>query len=289
MESSLLQKVVYTTMLSGFGRRIILGKMNRKRNSIPTVYKHKKRICMGPNSVLEANDFPDDKELAVHAMTDTKAALLYLQKQFPMDKFELQIPPIILKHQIYSIVKNKTIVDKQINDLRLEGEIRVFKLGNNSGEFGIVFFDDYKRHVLQSMVEFSISRSITEKFMKNMLTNYNEVSVDKKTLMTDFDFKDEEITQLLRASVLTVRDVGSWWTAIPNAGIFMKSFLRGRKAVLTMIRKCKYREILQSELEQRKWPKIARLGLLYHIHDIIGAELVQCIQTSSGQLLRLKD
>lgn len=42
----------------------ILGKMNRKRNSIPTVYKHKKRICMGPNSVLEANDFPDDKELA---------------------------------------------------------------------------------------------------------------------------------------------------------------------------------------------------------------------------------
>lgn len=30
--------------------------------------------------------------------------------------------------------------------------------------------------------------------MKNMLTNYNEVSVDKKTLMTDFDFKDEEIT-----------------------------------------------------------------------------------------------
>ena len=52
-------------------------------------------------------------------------------------------------------------------------------------------------------------------------------------------------SQLVKASVLTVRDVGSWWIAIPCAGIYMKSFIRGRKAMLTMIRKCKYKEILQ--------------------------------------------
>ena len=46
--------------------------------------------------------------------------------------------------------------------------------------------------------------------------------------------------------MLTVRDVGSWWLAIPSAGLYMKSFIRGRKAVLTMIRKSKYKEILQS-------------------------------------------
>ena len=51
--------------------------------------------------------------------------------------------------------------------------------------------------------------------------------------------------QLVKASVLTVRDVGSWWLSIPNAGIFMKSFSRGRKAVITMIRKSKYKEILK--------------------------------------------
>ena len=32
--------------------------------------------------------------------------------------------------------------------------------------------------------------------------------------------------------------------------------------------------IFQQDLEQRKWPKLAKLGLLYHIHDIIGAKLV---------------
>ena len=52
-------------------------------------------------------------------------------------------------------------------------------------------------------------------------------------------------SQLVKASVLTVRDVGSWWVAIPCAGVFMKTFIRGRKAVLMMIRKCKYKEILQ--------------------------------------------
>ena len=49
----------------------------------------------------------------------------------------------------------------------------------------------------------------------------------------------------MKASVLTVRSLGSWWVAVPSAGIFMKSFLRGRKALLTMVRKCKYREILR--------------------------------------------
>jgi len=44
---------------------------------------------------------------------------------------------------------------------------------------------------------------------------------------------------------LTVKDLGTWWLSIPNAGTFMKCLLRGRKAVLTMIRKCKYREILR--------------------------------------------
>ena len=45
--------------------------------------------------------------------------------------------------------------------------------------------------------------------------------------------------------MLTVRDVGSWWLAIPNAGIFIKNFVRGRKATLMMIKKSKYREVLQ--------------------------------------------
>lgn len=69
-------------------------------------------------------------------------------------------------------------------------------------------------------------------------------------------------SQLVRAGVLTARQERSWWLAIPNvgevtllkspftvvSGIYMKALLRGRKATSTVIRKCKYREILKSVL-----------------------------------------
>ena len=44
--------------------------------------------------------------------------------------------------------------------------------------------------------------------------------------------------------------------------------------VLQMIKRRRYHEILQTELESRKMT-VSKLGMLYHIHDIIGADLVE--------------
>lgn len=119
------------------------------------------------------------------------------------------------------------------------------------------------------------------------------------------------LRQLVNAGVLTVRDAGSWWLAVPGAGRFIKCFVKGilsaaqarnpsrtlfgdssglqalftiplshatsppgRQAVLGMVRKAKYRELLLSELLGRRAPAAARLGLAYHVHDLIGAQLV---------------
>ncbi|KAF6365411.1 serine/threonine kinase 19 [Rhinolophus ferrumequinum] len=104
-----------------------------------------------------------------------------------------------------------------------------------------------------------------------------------------FGFRDREITQLVNAGVLTVRDAGSWWLAVPGAGRFIKCFVKGRQAVLGMVRKAKYRELLLSELLGRRPPAAVRLGLAYHVHDLIGAQLVDCVSTTSGTLLRLPE
>lgn len=113
---------------------------------------------------------------------------------------------------------------------------------------------------------------------------------------------------LVKAGVFTVRDAGSWWLAVPGAGRFIKYFVKGnfsapkpsayrehplvapqssrlyspfpfvvspgRQAVLGMVRKAKYRELLLSELLGRRAPATVRLGLAYHVHDLIGAQLV---------------
>ena len=51
---------------------------------------------------------------------------------------------------------------------------------------------------------------------------------------------------MVKASVLTVTDVGCLWVAIPGGGLYMKSFMRDRKVILTMIKKYTYKEILQT-------------------------------------------
>lgn len=50
----------------------------------------------------------------VNIPNDTMASILYIKSIFPQKLFEGVIPPIILKHQIYCVVKDKTLVDRQL-------------------------------------------------------------------------------------------------------------------------------------------------------------------------------
>ncbi|XP_050393447.1 serine/threonine-protein kinase 19 [Patella vulgata] len=259
---------------------------SRKRSLLPDVYKQKRR-CLIPVNKDVSGELVN--EHAWDVPTDTKASLLFLKISFPQEKFEDRIPPIVMKHQLYSIIHNRTIVDKHVNDLRESGDVKLFRLGADADESCIVFTEDYQRHCLRVMADLKIDQAIIDKFTETIVKKCKDISLDKETLINTYLFTDKEITELIKSSVLTVRDVGSWWLAIPNAGVFMKSFVKGRKFILTMLRKCKYKQVLQKELEQRKWPKLARLGIMYHVNDIIGADLVVRVQTTSGVLLRLKD
>ena len=52
--------------------------------------------------------------VALEAPNDTKATLLYIKSTFPVQVFAGKIPAIMLKHQVYSILKDKTLVDRQL-------------------------------------------------------------------------------------------------------------------------------------------------------------------------------
>lgn len=46
--------------------------------------------------------------------TDTKSALSYISTIFPSEKFNNRLPPIVMRHQIYAFVKNRTQVDREL-------------------------------------------------------------------------------------------------------------------------------------------------------------------------------
>ncbi|XP_067881946.1 inactive serine/threonine-protein kinase 19-like isoform X2 [Heterodontus francisci] len=258
--------------------------MNRKRILIPDIFRQVKKRKFGLEEDLDKNEAKKFDGVP----NDTKSALLLLASLFPRKLFDDSLPPIVLKHQLYSMVKDKTTVDRQLNELKDLGEVRIFQFGFDTDVFGIVFSEDYKSKVLAATAT-SETAATVQRFLEIVLSSCTDIGFNKDKMLKEFSFRDQEITQLMNAGLLTVRDVGSWWLAIPGAGRFVKYFVKGRRAVLGMIRKSKYNEVLQSDLETRKETSTVKLGIQYHVHDIIGAELVKCIPTTTGTLLRLND
>ena len=95
--------------------------------NMSTFFIHKKQTLLVVNTVKKKNssscsfsiNFPFNLQF-VHTYidfevpSDTKAAILFLKSVVPLSKFEGKIPAIILKHQIYCVVKDKTLVDRQL-------------------------------------------------------------------------------------------------------------------------------------------------------------------------------
>jgi hypothetical protein len=63
---------------------------------------------------VTANEEKVDDSSLSNTPSDTEAALLYLKSKFPTGKFEGRLPPVLLVHQIYSIIKCKTLVDREV-------------------------------------------------------------------------------------------------------------------------------------------------------------------------------
>lgn len=217
-----------------------------------------------------------------------RAAVAELVRLFPRGLFEDALPPIVLRSQVYSLVPDRTAADRQLKELQEQREIRVVQLGFDLDAHGIILTEDYRTIVLKACDGRSYAGAV-QKFLASVLPACGDLSFQQDQMTQTFGFRDTEITQLVNAGVLTVRDAGSWWLAVPGAGRFIKYFVKGRQAVLGMVRKAKYRELLLSELLGRRAPASVRLGLAYHVHDLIGAQLVDCVSTTSGTLLRLPE
>ncbi|XP_065106038.2 serine/threonine-protein kinase 19 [Paramisgurnus dabryanus] len=253
--------------------------MNRKRALIANTFcLKKKRRCESDEHNGETHD----------VTADIRSSLQYLVTLFSRKLFNDSLPPVVLKHQLYSLHNDKTLVDKLVNELRENGELLMFQLGFDSEAFGLVFAEDYRAKVLQGE-EGRDTLTTVEKFLNKVIPACSDLSFSKDKMLKEFLFSDSEITQLVKSGVLTVRDAGSWWLSIPNSGKFIKYFIKGRKTVLGMVKKSKYGEILKDELEGRRTTSQVKFQMKYHVHDIVGAELVECIQTTSGTLLRYVD
>ena len=219
--------------------------------------------------------------------SDTEAALQYIESLYPPVE-ELgssnSLPHIVLRHQVYAVVHDKTTVDRELERLQEENKVRLFKLSTGADDYAITSLEKLEVHLQKVSPE--DCKETVEKFFFRVLRSYNDVAIDKKRLSGEKGFTEKEVSQLMSSGLLTVQDVGSYWLSVPGLGSFMRHFLKGRDCVLRTLRTAKYNEIMQSELEFKKL-SACKLGIKFHILDLIGAELVTSVVTTSGPLLRL--
>lgn len=257
--------------------------MDRKRKRICDPFKVKKPRGENLKSDVNAgpSPYPDFTE-------KPQEAIAYLWALFPRRLFNDSLPPMFMRHQLYSLCRDRTTVDRSLSALQQDGEVCLFQPGFDPDTFLAVRKEDFLRAVLRR-IDGSSGAAVVRRFLDSGLFTPSKISYNREEMMERQRFSDAEITQLVRAGVFTVRDAGSWWLSIPGAGKFSKHYTKGRKALLSQISRSRYKEVLLTDLSTRKPPPALQLGMEYHIHDIIGAGLVDCVSTPSGILLRLSD
>ncbi|XKL63411.1 hypothetical protein PGB90_005775 [Kerria lacca] len=204
---------------------------------------------------------------------DTEVAILFIKNKLLENRQNNLFPPVVFVHQLYDIIENKTILNRQIEILRNEKKIVLIHLGNENNMRVVIFFDDLKNHVIskRDLAE----KSLFQKFFDKVLSSTSDIGISRLDLMIKFKFSEKDIRCLVNAGLLILNETNIFWFSFPSAGIFMRKFIKGRQTLINIIKKRKFGEILQSELEKLPTLKSVQLPVKYLIHDLVGGNFVK--------------
>ena len=243
-----------------------------------------------------------DLDLAGDLPSDTLATVLLLRTSFPPN---LPMCPLVIKSHIYSIVSDRTAVDRQLEELNRRNKVRIIKLSSDRADYGVVLWEDYSRAVDGCKEGRSgLEKGLLDWFLGTLVSQTTHCYVDDSRIDSELlaflrrrgesrgealkAAKESCVTFLVRCGLLTRRMSmhGGYWLSIPNIGIFVKSLRAGRKQLAGIVKRRRRCEILQWDLEKMKLPKKTTLGMKYHLRDAIGSGFFDQIETTCGPLLR---
>ncbi|XP_057798114.1 uncharacterized protein LOC131014236 isoform X2 [Salvia miltiorrhiza] len=218
--------------------------------------------------------------------SDTLMALRMMRAQFPH----------IQKSQLYSSIKNRTEVDREIESLKRERVVRIFKLNTGQDDHAIMFTDDYINqieHVVRRMEEKNTNNLVVfEWFKTHVIQSKLDTSIGHQELWSFLSLggkvKEEHISQLISAGLLIRQliDQNMYWFSIPNIGSVLKGLSQGRKELLSLLNRRKYKEMMMASLEMKRL-RFSPLDMRFHLRDLIGSGQLKISQTPSGLIVRV--
>ncbi|XP_011004040.1 PREDICTED: serine/threonine-protein kinase 19 isoform X2 [Populus euphratica] len=180
--------------------------------------------------------------------------------------------------------------------LRREKVLRVFKLNTGQDDHAIMFLDDYltqlDRVVKRMEEKKQRNLEVFEWFKAHVIDNKQDPSIDHQELCLllshDGKVKDEHISLLINAGLLTRQliDPNMYWFSIPNIGSILKGLSQGRKELLSLLNRQRYKEMMLAPLEKKRL-RLSLLDMRFHLRDLIGSGHLKTVNTPTGLLVRV--
>uniref|UniRef100_A0A7S4DYL1 Uncharacterized protein n=1 Tax=Lotharella globosa TaxID=91324 RepID=A0A7S4DYL1_9EUKA len=250
--------------------------MKRARDAELEAPQAKRFVLEDDNFEFDVKDIPSDTLAAVQNIAET---------QNPKR--------VVLRHQVYTLVRNRTTVDRELDKLRRDGKIRMVELPNIGRDCqGIMLVADYASTVREIMEKENNDaiRRVGERFLEVLSSiPFSDVSRTKLLTLLGKPFQSSptsSISNLIRIGVLTRKGLSDYHVAIPAIGTFVVDIKKARKEIISIVKKRMYREILQKELEKKSL-KTSRMSLRYHLMDLEGLQLLDFVETNMGTLVRI--
>ncbi|KAI9476170.1 MAG: serine-threonine protein kinase 19-domain-containing protein [Benjaminiella poitrasii] len=231
----------------------------------------RKRVMMRANKQQGDDEFDqhdDDLQLESDAITTAE----FLIKNNP----KLSIP-ICFIHQIYSILPNNTIVDRELQQAFKKGTWRKFHIISAlEDEFIVIKTSDYCQMIDQARAECVKDKDgdprvfdIFHDVVKDAV--YNEVSISKDVLISKFDLTEKNIFQLVTYGLLLPHvQIGHYWFSIRKQGSFISNLSNGRVEILRILKRRHTKDIMEKLLRQKKLHK-SIFNFDFLLHDLVGS------------------
>lgn len=92
---------------------------------------------------------------------------------------------------------------------------------------------------------------------------------------------------LVNEGWLTRRDDFSYHLALPNFGRFLRSLSKGRRHIVSILKRAKFNEKMQADLLQIKKIQGCELSVAFVLKDLLGSSVVSKTVLGTGTLIRL--
>ncbi|CAH8562940.1 unnamed protein product [Heterobilharzia americana] len=225
------------------------------------------------------------KVCRIPEMQTIHEALEYLFSLYPQTSSKNLGHPIIMKSQLYALVKNRNRVESQLSEMQTSQKIRLLSVDDQIDDsVGIMKLDDF----VNSFKDLSCSADDSQllgRFCDFTTQKYQHLSICKR--VASENFTDSELSTLIQYGALTIKSETSWYISTPHLGRFIQAYKAGQRGLLRLIKRTKFKELLLSEIFHRHLGKGSDLGHMYHILAHLGAGTLNLIETSCGLLIRM--